>query len=171
MQRKSFCEMDCSTAKALEEVGEWWSLLIVRGCTEGLYRFDDFVRELGITRNVLTARLQRLTDLGILERFPIQERINTDGYRLTPKGEGLYPVVIALMQWGDHWLVGDDKYPTALVEDATGDPVEPLFVHAKSGRRLSYKDVRYTPGPGATASTHTFIEGRNHKVLGGARRG
>jgi len=166
MQRKSFCGMNCSIARALEEIGEWWSLLIVRECTQGATRFDDFVRELGITRNILAARLQRLTELGIIERFPLEQRANTDGYRLTKKGEDLYPVVVALMQWGDRWLAPDGKPPTALVEDATGAAIEPLAVHAPGGRALSFRDVRFVPGPGASATTHAVIEGRNKKVLG-----
>lgn len=166
MQRKSFHGMNCSIARALEEVGEWWSLLIVRECTQGATRFDDFVRELGITRNVLTVRLQRLTELGILERFPLEGRANTEGYRLTPKGEDLYPVIVALMQWGDRWLVPNGKPPTALVEDATGEAIEPLTVQARDGRPLSFKEVRFAPGPGASATTHAVIEKRNQKVLG-----
>lgn len=166
MQRKSFSGMNCSIARALEEVGEWWSLLIVRECTQGARRFDEFQRELGIARNILTARLQRLTELGILERFELEERANTEGYRLTPKGEDLYPVVVALMQWGDRWLAADGKPRTVLVEDATGEPVETIAVHAKGGRPLSFREVRFTPGPGATARTHEVIEGRNRKVLG-----
>ncbi len=164
MQRKSFEGMNCSIARALEEVGEWWSLLIVRECTQGARRFDEFQRELGIARNILTARLQRLTELGILERFPLEDRANTDGYRLTAKGEDLYPVIVALMQWGDRWR--GDKPPTALLEDATGAPVERLTVHARDGRPLSFHDVRFAPGPGATANTHRVIEGRNQRVLG-----
>lgn len=158
--------MNCSIARALEEVGEWWSLLIVRECTQGARRFDEFQRELGIARNVLTARLQRLTELGIIERFALDERAKTDGYRLTRKGEDLYPVLVALMQWGDRWLARDGKPPTALVEDVTGAPIEPLTVHAKGGRVLSFREVRFAPGPGATSRTHTVIEGRNRKVLG-----
>jgi DNA-binding HxlR family transcriptional regulator len=166
MQRKSFSDMNCSIARALEEVGEWWSLLIVRECTQGATRFDDFVRVLGITRNVLTVRLHRLTELGILERFPLEGRANTEGYRLTEKGEDLYPVVVALMQWGDRWLVPDGKLPTALVEDATGAPIERLTVHANDGRPLSFRDVRFAPGPGATTNTQRVIDERNQKVLG-----
>jgi len=141
--------MNCSIARALEEVGEWWSLLIVRECTQGATRFDEFQRE-----------------LGILERFPLADRANTDGYRLTRKGEELYPVVVALMQWGDRWLVPNGKPPTALVEDATGAPIEPVTVHAKGGRPLSFREVRFAPGPGATTTTHAVIDGRNEKVLG-----
>lgn len=166
MQRKSFSGMNCSIARALEEVGEWWSLLIVRECTQGVTRFDEFARELGIARNILTARLQRLMELGIIETFPLEERANAVGYRLTAKGEDLYPVVVALMQWGDRWLATDGCPPTALVEDETGAPIETLSVHSRGGRALSYKDVRFAPGPGATARTQAVIDGRNRKVLG-----
>ena len=166
MQRKSFSEMNCSIAKALEEVGEWWSLLIVRECTQGACRFDEFQRELGIARNILTARLQRLTELGILERFPLEDRANTDGYRLTKKGESLYPVLVALMQWGDRWLTCDGKPPTALIEDATGAAIEPVTVRAQGGQPLTFRDVRFARGPGATAKTQALIDGRNKKVLG-----
>jgi DNA-binding HxlR family transcriptional regulator len=168
MQRKSFSGMNCSIARALDEVGEWWSLLIVRECTQGARRFDEFQRGLGIARNILTARLQRLTELGIIERFELEERANTEGYRLTPKGEDLYPIIVALKQWGDRWLVPDCKYPTEFVDDATGEPVEPIAVRATDGRPLTFRDVRYAPGPGATASTHAVIEDRNRKVLGHA---
>jgi DNA-binding HxlR family transcriptional regulator len=169
MQRKSFSGMNCSIARALEEVGEWWSLLIVRECTQGARRFDEFQRELGIARNVLAARLQRLTELGIVERFTLDERAKTNGYRLTRKGEDLYPVLVALMQWGDRWLAQGGKPPIALVDKATGASIEPVAVHAKGGQLLSYRDVRFAPGPGATPRTQAVIEGRNRKVLGDER--
>src|ERR1700753_1516625 len=153
MYRKRFTDMNCSIARALDEVGEWWSLLIVRECTQGSCRFDEFQRELGIARNILTARLQRLTELGILERFPIGEDSSTEGYRLTEKGEDLYPVLVALLQWGDRWLANGGKPPMALVEDGTGTPVEQIAVRGKGRKPLSFHDVRFAPGPGATART------------------
>ena len=166
MQRKSFSGMNCSIARSLEEVGEWWSLLIVREMTQGMNRFDQFQKELGIARKVLATRLARLTELGIVERYPVADRANTDGYRLTPKGEDLYPVIVALMQWGDRWLASKGRPPTALVEDRSGRPIETLTVHAKGGKPLSFKQVRFAPGPGATATTHAVIAGRNERVLG-----
>ena len=166
MQRKSFSGMNCSIARSLEEVGEWWSLLIVREMTQGMNRFDQFQKELGIARNILTARLERLTELGIVERYPLPERANTEGYRLTAKGEDLYPVIVALMQWGDRWLASKGRPPTALVEDRSGRPIETLTVHAKGGKPLSFRQVRFAPGPGATATTHAVIAGRNERVLG-----
>ncbi len=166
MRRKRFTGMNCSIARSLEEVGEWWSLLIVRECTQGTRRFDEFQSQLGIARNILTTRLERLTDLGILERFRLDDRANTDGYRLTKKGEELYPVLVALMQWGDRWLAGNGKPPTLLVEDVTGCPVEPMQVRGRGGRPLSFHEVRFAPGPGATAATKTLIANRNDRVLG-----
>jgi len=158
--------MNCSIARALDEVGEWWSLLIVRECTQGSMRFDEFQSQLGIARNILTARLARLTELGVLERFPLEGRANTDGYRLTQKGEELYPVLVALMQWGDRWLAPNGKPPTALVDDAGGLPVEKVSVLSEDGRKLSFRDVRFAPGPGATATTAALIDNRNQRVLG-----
>ena len=83
MERKRFNDMECSVARALDEVGEWWSLLIVRECMLGATRFDEFQSGLGIARNVLTTRLERLIELDVVERFPLQDRANTSGYRLT----------------------------------------------------------------------------------------
>lgn len=165
MQRKSFSGMNCSIARSLEEVGEWWTLLIVRECTRGQSRFDEFQQALGIARNVLAARLARLTDLGILERFPLPERAGTEGYRLSAKGEDLYPIVVALMQWGDRWLAKDGKPPVSLVDDRNGRPIEPLVVRSKGGRALSFREVRSTPGPGATGRTQAVVDRRNARVL------
>ncbi|WP_346777832.1 helix-turn-helix domain-containing protein [Paraburkholderia sp. Ac-20340] len=166
MYRKSFEGMNCSIARALEEVGEWWSLLIVRECTQGTTRFDEIQNRLGIARNVLTARLARLIELDIIERYPLAERANTDGYRLTEKGDDLYPVLVALMQWGDRWLAKNGKPPIELVDRVNGHPVETLKVQGKNKRRLGFKDVRFVPGPGATATTHEVIDDRNQRVLG-----
>lgn len=166
MYRKRFTGMNCTIARALDEVGEWWSLLIIRECTQGTTRFDEFQRELGIARNVLAARLERLIEAGIIERFPLQDRANTDGYRLTQKGEELYPVLIALKQWGDDWLAPDGKAPLELVDEKTGDPIERISVHGKDGTPLSFRDLRFRPGPGATSTTARVIENRNQRILG-----
>ena len=166
MQRTSFSDMNCSIARALDQVGEWWSLLIIRECTQGATRFAEFQAALGIAKNVLASRLERLTELGILERFPLQERLNADGYRLTSKGEELYPILVALMQWGDRWATPSGKPSVALVEDKTGQPIEPVIVRAKDGHALSFHEVRFAPGPGATLNTHKVIADRNQKVLG-----
>jgi len=165
MQRKSFEGMNCSIARALEEVGEWWSLMIVRECTQGSTRFEEFQKELGIARNILTVRLEKLTRLGILERFALEERANAEGYRLTEKGEELYPVLVALMQWGDKWLYCGGKPSVELVEDATGEAIQPITVQSKGGRPLSYREVRFSSAAGATEKTDRVIKRRNGLVL------
>jgi len=166
MYRKSFADMNCTIARSLEEVGEWWSLLIVRECTQGASRFDEFQKGLGIARNVLAARLARLIEVGVLEKFPSPDRANTDAYRLTKKGEELYPVIIALHQWGDKWLAPNGKPPVDFVDDATGIPIAPMVVQSVDGRPLSFRDVRFAEGPGATDTTRGVIASRNRKVLG-----
>ncbi|RKP47681.1 winged helix-turn-helix transcriptional regulator [Pararobbsia silviterrae] len=166
MYRKRFDGMECSIARALDEVGEWWTLLIVRECTQGSQRFDEFQSGLGIARNVLTARLERLIELKIIERFPLPERANTFGYRLTAKGTDLYPVLVALMQWGDRWLAPRGKPRIQLLEHASGEPVEVIGVRGPGGQDLAFHEVRYAPGPGATKTTHAVIDDRNARVLG-----
>jgi DNA-binding HxlR family transcriptional regulator len=169
MKKKSFSGMECSVARALDEVGEWWSLLIVRECTQGTERFDEFQSQLGIARNILTSRLERLTSLGVLERFPLEDRANTDGYRLTQKGEELYPVLVALMQWGDRWLSPKGKPLTTVIDDNTGTPIEQIVVRSKNGKPLSFRDVRFALGPGANPGLKGFIDRRNQRVIGSAR--
>ena len=93
----------CSIAGALDVVGERWSLLIVRNVLLGLRRFDEIQENLGIARNVLQTRLTRLLDQGVLEKRLYQERPARYEYRLTEKGLGLWPTVVALMQWGDRY--------------------------------------------------------------------
>ena len=165
MERKSFEGMNCSVARSLEQVGEWWSLLIVREAMQGTKRFDEFQQKLGIARNILTARFERLIEAGVMERYPCQERANTFGYRLTQKGEELYPVMVALSQWGDRWL--SEKPPIVMVDAESGQPIERLAVKNAYGQKLSHREVRYTEGPGATDKTRETIARRNERVLGG----
>jgi DNA-binding HxlR family transcriptional regulator len=166
MYRKRLNGMNCTIARSLDQVGEWWTLLIVRECMAGKTRFDELQSGLGIARNILTNRLAQLIADEIIESYPVEDRANTNGYRLTKKGEELYPVLVALMQWGNRWLTADGKAPIALVDNETGSPVDAIAVRSKKGRLLSFKDVRYEPGPAATENTRTVITARNQRVLG-----
>jgi DNA-binding HxlR family transcriptional regulator len=166
MQRKSLSDMACSLARALDEVGEWWSLLIIQECTYGSMRFDEFQKRLGIARNVLTARLERLTALDIIERFPLPDKPGISGYRLTRKGEELYPVLVVLKQWGDKWLAPGGKPHISLVDEAYREAVEPVSIIAQSGERLSFRQIRFEPGPNASDATKALIIDRNEKILG-----
>ncbi|HYF21406.1 MAG TPA: helix-turn-helix domain-containing protein [Ramlibacter sp.] len=163
MYRKTFEGQNCSIARALDEVGEWWSLLIVRECTLGTARFDDFQRRLGIARNVLTARLARLVEVGVIEKVPAAGSETRNEYRLTEKGEELYPVLVALLQWGDRWC--GHEPPVTVVDIRTGRPVDDVALRMGQ-RKLGLRDVRLEPGPGATEQTQAVLEARNLVILG-----
>jgi DNA-binding HxlR family transcriptional regulator len=148
MRRTSFEDMHCSVAQALEVVGEWWSLLIVRDALLGVRRFDDFQRDLGISRNVLTDRLNRLVEQGVLERHRYQEHPPRDEYRLTEKGRDLWTVLTALRQWGDRWAAPDG--PPALLEHRRcGHHVDAVYHCSHCGEPLQQRDLRLHDGPGA----------------------
>ena len=114
MLHRTYSDQDCSVARALEVVGERWTILILRDAFLGVRRFDDFHRSLGVARNVLQTRLRRLVDEGLLERRRYQERPLRHEYFLTPHGEDLWPVLLALMEWGDRHLTEGATAPRAL---------------------------------------------------------
>ena len=133
--------MECSVARTLEVVGEWWTMLVVREAFNGVRRFDDFHARLGIARNVLATRLQGLVDHGILERRLYQERPERFEYRLTEKGLDLYPVLISLMRWGDRWEVGPEGPPVRLTHACGHDP-EPTLVCTACEEPLRARETR-----------------------------
>ncbi|MGO8798614.1 MAG: winged helix-turn-helix transcriptional regulator [Roseiarcus sp.] len=154
MRRSPLENQVCSVAQALGELGEWWTLLILREAFFGTRRFTDFQARLGIARNILSARLNGLVEAGVLTRVAAPGRGNPRLYRLTDKGRDVLPVFIALMQWGDRWINNDGKAPVVIVEAATGLPVEPVRVRAGDGRPLAPREMRVVPGPGASAEIH-----------------
>ena len=140
----------CSIAGALEVVGERWSLLIVRDVLLGLRRFEEMQADLGIARNVLQTRLTRLVDEGVLEKRLYQERPPRFEYRLTEKGLDLWPAIVALMQWGDRHAARAAGPPVLLAHKGCGGAVDDHRICERCGERLSVRDVRAQPGPGAT---------------------
>jgi DNA-binding HxlR family transcriptional regulator len=143
----------CSVARALEVVGDRWTMLIVRDCMLGFRRFEDFQRHLGIARNTLTDRLARLVDEGVLERRRYQERPDRYEYRLTPKGTDLWPVTVSLMKWGDRYLAPDGA-PRVLRHRDCGGEVDEHLSCSRCGKRLWARDVLTEAGPGARANEY-----------------
>ncbi len=139
--------MNCSIAQCLDVVGEWWSLLIVRDVFLGWTRFEEFHERLGISRNVLNDRLNRLVDAGVLRRVPYSEHPPRDDYRLTDKGRDLWPVLTAMRQWGDKWEAPDGP-PVELVHKGCGEVTEVTPVCSVCGEQLSARDVDAVDGPG-----------------------
>jgi DNA-binding HxlR family transcriptional regulator len=140
------------TARCLEVVGEWWSLLIVRDAMLGVTRFDDFQARLGISRNILTQRLNRLVDNGVLKRVPYSERPPQSEYRLTAKGRDLWLVVTAMRQWGDRWAAPAGS-PVLVRHEGCGQIVSAVPVCSGCGQVLEPRSVGAVPGPGASAET------------------
>jgi DNA-binding HxlR family transcriptional regulator len=151
MKRRSFEDMNCSVAQALEIVGEWWTLLILRDAFVGVRRFDDFQARLGISRNVLTTRLDALVNHGVLERVRYSERPPRDEYRLTNKGRGLWTVLHALREWGDEWVVGTENASVVLTHE--GHHCETELHCSQCGDKLGLRDVRLEAGPGANENS------------------
>ncbi|MFF9239476.1 winged helix-turn-helix transcriptional regulator [Streptomyces sp. NPDC014801] len=147
-RRTTLKDSTCAIAQALDVVGDWWTLLIVRDTARGVHRFDELQRELGMSRKVLTERLRLLVDTGVLARVPYQERPVRHEYRLTPRGRALLPVLVALQDWGDAWVLGDGatsatadeastqarrvhellgtRVPELTLPDDTGEPRDPV---------------------------------------------
>ncbi|HEX2085073.1 MAG TPA: helix-turn-helix domain-containing protein [Solirubrobacteraceae bacterium] len=134
----------CSVARALEVVGERWTILILRDAFLGVRRFDDFQRSLGIARNVLNARLQRLVEAGVLERRLYQERPPRYEYRLTEMGRDLWPALLALMQWGDRHLSGDGGPPLAVEHRGCGGTIDDRRTCSRCGAVVTLRDVGVT---------------------------
>jgi DNA-binding HxlR family transcriptional regulator len=138
----TYAGQQCSVARALEVVGERWTILILRDAFLGVRRFDEFQRSLGVARNVLATRLQRLVDAGLLERVRYQERPERHEYRLTAMGVDLWPTVVALMQWGDRHLAGPDGPPLRLEHRDCGGEMTDRRTCAACGAELGPRDVR-----------------------------
>ncbi len=149
MRLKSFSDMNCSLAQALEVVGERWTLLILRDAFFGVRRFEEFQRRLGIARNILSARLARLVDAGILSRRPVSAGGKRAEYVLTEKGRELQPALMALTQWGERWCPHPAGPRIEFYERDSGAPVPPVRVRATDGRELAPAEIRARPGPGA----------------------
>ncbi len=147
MLKRDYEGQNCSIARALEIVGERWTLLIVRDAFLGVRRFEQFQASLGIARNVLTDRLNRLVDEGILERVRYSERPERYEYRLTRKGRDLHLALTGLRQWGDKYA--SQKPPTLLRRKTDKKPVVAALV-PRGTDVLRVEEVELVPGPGRT---------------------
>ncbi len=145
----------CTIQRTAEAIGDRWSLVVLRELFSGIRRFDQLTVRTAIPRQVLTARLARLTDLGIVRRVPYQEpgRRTRDEYRLTQRGLDLYPVLMAMAAWGDRYLADDAGPPFEFVHRDCGEPLD-LVLRCAAGHELdSSRAVSGRPGPGAKPRT------------------
>lgn len=161
MGRTSFGEMNCGIGRALEAVGDWWTLLIVRDAFFGVRRFADFEKSLGIAKNILASRLEHLVEHGIFEKVDVGEEGTRYEYRLTEKGEALLPVLTALREWSDDWVFGPGHEPLVVQDRRTGRKVPKMKILAADGKVLARRDLRAVPGPGASAETTRRLRPRD----------
>lgn len=138
--RKSLKGDYCPSARSLDVIGDWWSLLIVRDAFDGLTRFGEFQKSLGIAKNILSERLRTLVSRGILELVPAEDGGSRMQYRLTEMGRDLFPVMVALRQFGERHLFEPGERHSQLVERETGLPVR-LDVRTQDGRSIGAEDT------------------------------
>lgn len=129
-------------------LGDWWTPLVLREAFAGIRRFDDFQRSLGLARNTLNLRLQRLVEEGLLDRVPYQQHPERHEYVLTDKGQDFYPVLAAIMAWGDRWMAGDDGPPVTTRHHQCGQPTHAVVVCEHCGEPLTAEAVSPEFGPG-----------------------
>lgn len=146
MVKKSFVDDVCSLAQALDVIGEWWSMLIIRDffLGAGVRRFEQLRDSLGISRNILTERLRTLTEAGVIEKVPVKDGGRRQAYQLTAKGADLIPTLLAMMQWGDRWRNDPEQKLVTLRSMDDGKPVALLTLYSQSGEALSMSDMYFT---------------------------
>ncbi len=138
--------LDCSVARTLEHIGERWTFMVLRDAFYGIRRFDDFQASLGIARNILTKRLIKLVDAGILRKEPYQEHPPRYEYRLTEKGRDLVPILTALLAWGDKWET-ENGPPVRLIHTTCGSVMHTRGVCSECGGEINAFNLRLDPTP------------------------
>ncbi|WP_030060492.1 winged helix-turn-helix transcriptional regulator [Streptomyces novaecaesareae] len=140
-KRTTHEESSCPVARPLDVVGDGWTLLIVRDAFDGLRRFGQFQKSLGLAKNILSARLANLVANGVFELAPAADGSPYQEYVLTEKGRALFPVITALRQWGDRWFFTEGEPRARLVDRESGEPIAPMRVRAADGRVLGPEDA------------------------------
>ncbi|HEX4033112.1 MAG TPA: helix-turn-helix domain-containing protein [Solirubrobacteraceae bacterium] len=151
MLRSDYDGQTCSVARTLELVGERWTLLIVRDAFLGRRRFEEFQRSLGVARNILATRLERLVEAGILRRERYSEHPPRDEYRLTEKGIDLWPVIFELVQWGDRYEAPAGP-PVLLSHRGCSGLIDAHRRCQTCGAEVGAREVRALAGPGGGLS-------------------
>lgn len=157
--KQSFGDISCSIARALDVVGQRWTVLVLRDLFAGMARFEDIRRDLGIASNVLASRLEDLERHAVVERRLYQSTPPRHEYVLTEKGRDLYPVIVTLLAWGDKWTAGADGLPALLIHTECGCVTTARTVCAECGGALDALSTTAVAGPGARIGPGTAVIG------------
>ena len=149
MKRVDTSEWPCTIARSVAVLGDHWNVLLIRQACLGMRRFDDFQRELGIGRNMLTLRLNELVNEGVFRRVEYQSKPQRYKYRLTEKGRDIYPVLATMAAWGERWLSGPEGTPIVLHHTTCDHDMHAVVVCSHCANPLDVHDVLATAGPGA----------------------
>ncbi|AGL85768.1 MULTISPECIES: winged helix-turn-helix transcriptional regulator [Pseudomonas] len=142
VKRTSLQDAECPVARSLDAIGDWWSLLIVRDAFDGIRRFGEFQRNLGMAKNILATRLRTLVEHGVFEVVPASDGSAYQEYVLTEKGRGLFPLIIGLRQWGEAFFYQEGEAHSRMVDRQTGQPLRALELRSADGRLLGPEDCR-----------------------------
>jgi DNA-binding HxlR family transcriptional regulator len=149
VKRTETADWPCTIARSVDLLGDHWNLLIIRQACLGTRRFDDFQAALGTGRNILSRRLTRLVDEGLLDRVEYRARPVRHEYRLTDKGRDVYPILAAMAAWGERWLTGPEGTPLVLHHAACGHDMHAVVVCSECDEPLDVREVRAKAGPGS----------------------
>jgi DNA-binding HxlR family transcriptional regulator len=144
-KRNSLKDNACPVARSMEAIGDCWSMLIIRNAMMGQRRFSEFQKDLGLAKNILSARLRALVADGILTTERASDGSAYQDYVLTPKGRAVFPIMVALRQWGEDFAFADDACANMLVDRETGRQVRKLELRSADGRLLGAGDTEVKP--------------------------
>lgn len=150
MRKNRYSDEECPIAQALNEIGDWWTLLIVREAMYGTHRFEDFHSALSIARNILSDRLKHLTAVGILIKQPDSQDRRSTIYELTPKGRALWSVLISLMTWSNRWVARPGEHRIDIQDRETGRKIEKLCALDDANQPIDLRNAVLVAGPGAS---------------------
>jgi len=142
MRRTRFDRWPCPIARATDLIGDWWTPIILRNAFMGQRRFEQFQESLGVSRAILTNRLNRLVADGLMEKVAYSERPLRYEYRLTEKGRDFWQVLAAMWRWGEDWLWEEGENPFVMVDRDTGEEITPAMVDARTGEALDVRRMR-----------------------------
>jgi DNA-binding HxlR family transcriptional regulator len=143
----------CSLARTVAVIGDRWTLLILRECFLRTRRFEEFQSRLGITRHLLSERLKKLVRFGVLRRVPYQDSPARYEYILTQRGLDLYPIVMAIVHWGDTHMVDERGRPLLHEHKSCGRLFNPVMICSECGEPIKARQVHVRAGPGAPAAS------------------
>lgn len=144
-KRTSLKNSICPVARSMEVIGDCWTMMIIRDAMLGARRFGEFQKSLGLAKNILAVRLKALVEDGILKLEPAADGSAYQDYVLTPKGQAVHPIMVALRQWGEDYAFNPGEPTTIMVDRKNGKRIKKLELHAADGRLLGYADTRIVP--------------------------